>query len=136
MSQDSLKNRQVGDYPFRLEYRTRWIDSIINAYLIQECGRHPPTSDQVGLVVHTHCDFFAPIAYPAVAELGLRVVKLGKSSTTYEVGIFEKDKPGVRAVGELVHVFVDSKTRRPHPEGMEKQVKEGLGRLATPTAKL
>ncbi len=35
------------------------------------------------MVVHTHNDYFGPIAYPAIAELALRVTKLGRSSVTY-----------------------------------------------------
>ena len=103
----------------------------MNAYLIQHCDLHPPTSDKIGLVVHSHCNYFAPIGFPAIVELGLRVEKLGKSSVTYEIGVFEKDQTEVKAVGEFVHVFVDRETRRPRPDGMDAKTKEGLQALAT-----
>ena len=53
-------------------------------------------------------------------ELGLVVVKLGKSSVTYRVGIFiQQDKqsekprdPRACAVIDFVHVYVDPKTRK------------------------
>ena len=98
----------------------------MNTYLIQRCGLHPPTSDQIGLVVHSSCDYFAPVGFPTVVELGLRVVRLGKSSVTYEIGVFEKGQTEVKAVGEFVHVFVDRETRRPRPDGMGTKIKEGL----------
>lgn len=104
-------------------------DSVVNAYLIQHCNLDPPTSQHYGLVVHAHTDFFASIAYPAVAELALRVNKLGKSSVTYEVALFEKGAPEVKAVGEFIHVFVDRKTGRPVAEGMAEDLRRGLSQL-------
>jgi acyl-CoA thioester hydrolase len=101
----------------------------VNSYLINHCGLHPPTSHQYGLVVHSSNDFFGSIAYPAVAELGLRVNKLGKSSVTYEVALFEKGVEEVKAVGGFVHVFVDRETQRPSANGMSEQLRKGLGKL-------
>lgn len=104
-------------------------DSIINAYLIQNCGLHPPTSKQVGLVVHSHCDFFGSVAFPTLVDLGLRVNKLGKSSVTYEVAVFERGAEDVRAVGGFIHVFVDKKKNRPAAEGMGAETRKGLEKL-------
>ena len=104
-------------------------DSIINAYLIEHCGLHPPTSDQVGLVVHSHCDFFGSVAYPAVVDLGLRVNKLGKSSVTYEVAVFEQIADDIRAVGGFTHVFVDKENNRPTTKGMSEKFRAGLEKL-------
>jgi acyl-CoA thioester hydrolase len=138
-----LKARLRTDYPYTLDYRTRWsdndmyhhmnnsiynflYDSIINTYLITHCGLSPKTSAQYGLVVHSHTDYFAPIAFPAVAELCLRVNKLGKSSVTYEIAVFEKGVEGVRAVGEFVHVFVERGSGRPGARGMGVGLRRGL----------
>lgn len=74
-------------------------DSVVNTYLIKHCSLHPPTSPQIGLVVHSHCDYFAPTEFPAVVDLALRVSKLGKSSVTYEIGVFERGQEEVKAVG-------------------------------------
>lgn len=69
-------------------------------------------------------------------DLGLRVDKIGKSSVTYEVGVFEHqeaeegaDVDGPSAVGGYTHVFVDNETRK--SSEMSKQIKEGLQRLCT-----
>ena len=104
-------------------------DSITNTYLITHCSLHPPTSPQVGLVVHSECDFFGSTAFPTVVELGLRVNKLGKSSVTYEVGVFEKGQEDVRAVGGFVHVFVERDGMRPSGEGMGVELRKGLEKL-------
>ena len=84
---NTLKGRQRTDYPFHLDYRTRWsdndmyhhlnnsiysflFDSIINTYLIKECGLDPAQSEQIGIVVESNASFFAPVSYPAVLDLG------------------------------------------------------------------
>ena len=102
---------------------------MVNTYLIEKCGLHPPTSSQYGLVVHSHSDFFGSIAFPAVAELALRVNKLGKSSVTYEVALFEKGVEEVNSVGEIVHVFVDRDSGRPAATGMNGDLKLGFQML-------
>jgi acyl-CoA thioester hydrolase len=104
-------------------------DSVVNTYLIQHCSLHPPTSPTLGLVVHSHCDYLAPIEFPAVVDLALRVNKLGKSSVTYEIGVFERGQEQVKAVGAFVHVFVDRDSRRPGKDGMNEELKKGLQAL-------
>ncbi|APA11634.1 hypothetical protein sscle_08g064040 [Sclerotinia sclerotiorum 1980 UF-70] len=153
MSHGELKKRRREDYGYILEYRTRWsdndmydhmnnsiynflYDSIVNSYLIEHCGLHPPTSSQYGLVVHSHGDFFGSIAFPAVADLALRVNKLGKSSVTYEIALFERGVEEVKSVGEIVHVFVERKTGRPAAQGMNDTIKEGLQKILRPLSKL
>ncbi|KAL7773389.1 hypothetical protein CFE70_003353 [Pyrenophora teres f. teres 0-1] len=126
MAIEALKSRRRNDYKFQLEYRTRCFDSIVNTYLIQHCSLYPPTSSQIGLVVHSHCDYLAPIEFPAVVDLALRVNKLGKSSVTYEIAVFQNGEEEVKAVGEFVHVFVDRDSRRPAKEGMNEELKGGL----------
>ncbi|CAN8105749.1 unnamed protein product [Discula destructiva] len=143
---EKLKTRTRGDYYFVLEYRTRWADndqyahmnnsvynflydSVVNTYLIEHCGLRPADGEQYGLVVHSHNDYFGSISFPALAELALRVNKLGKSSVTYEIALFEKGDDEVKSVGEFVHVFVDRKTGRPSANGMNETMRQGLERL-------
>jgi acyl-CoA thioester hydrolase len=101
----------------------------VNTYLIEHCDLQPPTSPQYGLVVHSHGDFFGSISFPAVAELGLRVNKLGKSSCTYEIGLFERGIDAVKSVGQIIHVFVDRDTGRPAINGMDGKLRNGLQKL-------
>lgn len=71
--------------------------------------------------------------------MGLRVNKLGKSSVTYEVGIFEKGVEGVKAVGELVHVWTDRDKGRPRAQGMSERLRGAFERIkvgSEPVAKL
>lgn len=113
------------------------IDSIVNAYLIEKCGMDLQSSKQIGLVVNSYCDYFGSVAYPSVLDLGLRAVAMGKSSIKYEVGVFERNKDDVRAVGGSVHVFVEQDGRRPAKNGMESEMRRGLEKLLRePSAKL
>ena len=123
---------------YHLSHRTDIFryDSVVNTYLIEECGLVPPTSPQYGLVVHSHADFFGSITFPAVADLALRVNKLGKSSITYEIALFQRGVEEVKSVGEIIHVFVDRETGRPAANGMNDSLKEGLSKILVLKSKL
>ena len=110
------------------------IDSIVNAYLIEHCGLNPATSSQVGLIVSTYCDYFGSVGYPSVLDLGLRTVKLGKSSVMYEVGVFEQGSDQVKAVGGSIHVFVEANGRRPAKDGMDEKIRAGLEKILSKEA--
>lgn len=56
------------------------IDSIINSYLIQKTGYSTSESVYIGLVGSSYCDYFGSAHYPGMLNIGLRVVKMGKSS--------------------------------------------------------
>lgn len=111
-------------------------DSIVNTYLITHCSLQPPTSPQFGLVVHSHCDYFAPAAFPSILEVGMRVKRLGKSSVTYETAVFERGKEEVCAVGEFVHVYVEREGRRPAKEGMGPELRKALEELVATQSRL
>lgn len=66
-------------------------------------------------------------------DLGLRVTKLGKTSATYEVGVFEQGNADVRAVGGYTHVFVDKDKKRPALDGMFSETRNGLEKLLLPS---
>ncbi|MBO67300.1 MAG: thioesterase [Acidiferrobacteraceae bacterium] len=90
-----------------------YIDSVVNAYLLEERVLGISQGSIVGLVVESHCEFFDAIAYPCLVELGLRVQNIGRTSVLYDVGIFAEDQEQVSAVGGFTHVFVDRATRKP-----------------------
>jgi acyl-CoA thioester hydrolase len=92
-----------------------YFDTIVNQYLIEHGALDIETSQVVGFVVETGCQYFAPITFPDVVTAGLRVAKLGNSSVRYEIGIFRNAEQGASAQGSFVHVCVDRATRRPTP---------------------
>ena len=71
-----------------------------------------------------------------MADLALRVNKLGKSSVTYEIGLFERGILEVKSVGEIIHVFVERETGKPAATGMNESLKEGLQKILVKQSKL
>jgi acyl-CoA thioester hydrolase len=59
------------------------------------------------------------------------VSTLGKSSVTYEVGVFEEGKDTPAAVGGYTHVFVENKSRKSMAIGEE--ARQGLEKLVVST---
>lgn len=91
-----------------------WFDTAVNAYLIENGALDIHAGETIGLVIETHCNYFASLAFPQTVHVGIRVARLGTSSVRYEVGIFgESDQTAAK--GHFVHVYVDKQTRRPVP---------------------
>ena len=90
-----------------------YFDTVVNRYLIEAGALDIERSPVIGLVVETHCNYFASIAFPQQVDAGLRVARLGSSSVRYEIGLFVGDEPLAAACGHFVHVYVDRETRRP-----------------------
>jgi acyl-CoA thioester hydrolase len=92
-----------------------YFDTVVNRYLIEAGALDVERSPVIGLVVETHCNYFASLAFPQTVEAGLRVAQLGTSSVRYEIGLFGAGEPLAAACGHFVHVYVDRVTRRPAP---------------------
>ena len=98
-------------YPHFAAITTRWMDNdayghVNNVVDIQHSG-------VIGLVIETHCNYFAPLEFPQTIDAGLRVAHVGRSSVRYEVGLFAAGAQHSAAAGHFVHVYVDRASRRP-----------------------
>jgi acyl-CoA thioester hydrolase len=93
-----------------------WFDTAVNRYLIEAGALDIEHGRTIGLVVETHCNYFAPLAFPQVVEAGLRVANVGRSSVRYEIALFAEGAEACAAAGHFVHVYVDRATRRPVAE--------------------
>jgi acyl-CoA thioester hydrolase len=117
-------------YPFFSRITTRWMDNdvyghinnvvyysffdtAVNGYLIERGALDIHAGAVIGLVVETHCNFFAALQFPQFVEAGVRVAHVGTSSVRYEIGLFADEMPTCAASGHFVHVYVDRRTRRP-----------------------
>lgn len=105
------------------------IDSIINSYLIQYSGYSMANWKQIGLVGSSYCDFFGAAQYPGMLDVGLRVVKMGKTSLMYEVGVFQEGSEQVKAVGGFTQIWVDRASNKALKDGIPKVVKDQLQAL-------
>jgi acyl-CoA thioester hydrolase len=90
-----------------------WFDTAVNGWLVEGDALDIHNGHVIGLVVHTQCHYFAPIAFPQEVTAGIRVLHAGRSSVRYQVALFAEDGQQTAAWGEFVHVYVDRTTRRP-----------------------
>ncbi|HEY1394900.1 thioesterase family protein [Roseateles sp.] len=98
-------------------------DTAVNRYLIEQGALDLHHGEVIGLVIETHCNFFASLAFPQQVEAGLRVAKRGRSSVRYEIGLFAEGEPLCAARGHFVHVYVDRESRRPVAQLPESYVR-------------
>jgi acyl-CoA thioester hydrolase len=132
-------------YPWTTPITTRWsdndvyghlnnvvyysyFDSAVNLYLITAGGLDIATGSVIGLVVESHCQFHAPLAYPDRLVAGVRADRLGQRAVTYGVAIFADGDERAAAHGHVVHVFVDRQTRT--PVAIPPALRAALARLA------
>ena len=132
------------DYRHFLEISTRWmdndiyghvnnvvyysyIDTVANEYLIREGGLDIHNDQVIGVAVESHCNFYAPLAFPDKVEAGLRVGHLGNTSVRYEIGLFSNRRKSVCAAAHFVHVFVDRASNK--PVSIPQNLRECLKRI-------
>ncbi len=122
--------KQRAEFAYFTRLQTRWsdndvyrhvnnaiyyhfVDTVVNGYLLEQGVLDIEASDVVGLVVETRCTYFAPIAFPQAIDAGLRVARIGRSSITYEIGLFARGQQTTSAFAKFVHVYVDRESYRP-----------------------
>ncbi|KAG0255308.1 hypothetical protein BGZ95_005796 [Linnemannia exigua] len=108
--QKPITNKDRAFYPYSIDIQSRWadndqyghmnnahyyalFDTIINTFLIQETGLDPHDQNQgnaIGVVAESGCQYYSSVSFPDMIEARLAVIKLGRSSVVYQVGIFKK----------------------------------------------
>lgn len=102
-------------------------DTAINSYLIENKLIDIHHGETVGLVVENKCSYFSSVKFPDALDVGIRVAKIGNTSVTYEIGIFNKDAEISSAVGTFVHVYVERVSHKPAP--LSDAFRAGLQKL-------
>ena len=127
------------DYSAFLTLTTRWadndiyghmnnavhyqmFDTAVNSYLLENGALDLKLGTTVFLVVETGCQYFSELAFPDRICAGIKVRTLGRSSVTYNVGLFRGEDNIAAAQGHFVHVNVDRVTRRPAQIQMKKKL--------------
>ncbi|QJR80896.1 acyl-CoA thioesterase [Alteromonas pelagimontana] len=117
------------DYPYHLEITTRWqdndayghinnvvyygfFDTTVNRFLTDRLEAKIRNAQVAAYVVSSQCQYIAPAAYPEMIYVGLRVIKIGRSSVTYGLSVYAGETQRRVAHGQFVHVFVDRHTDR------------------------
>lgn len=90
-------------------------DSAINELLIKNRILEPVSGNHVFLVVSSGCDYFSELSYPNPVEVGLAISRLGKTSVSYDLGLFKMGEHRTAANGFFVHVHVARSNSTPVP---------------------
>lgn len=108
-----------------------FFDSVVNRFLIEKGGMRPGQDDVVGYVVNSSADYFSPLTYPQELELGLRVVRMGEKSVTWEIGVFGEGAELSSVTGRFTHAFVnrDANKSASIPPGIRRAI-EALNEAA------
>lgn len=122
----------LSDYPYTVELSTRlqdndengninnvafysFFDTAVSRFLKAHCDASLRSSNVVTYVVSSQCQYIAPASYPDAIFVGLRVVKVGRSSVTYGLTVYAGESKRRVAHGQFVHVYVDKKTNNAVP---------------------
>lgn len=125
MSQARIRD----DFPVVRRISTRWgdedvyghvnnvvyysyFDTAVNGYLLDATGADIRRLSAIGVVVESSCTFLRSLGFPEDVEAGLAVTRLGRSSVTYEIGLFQGADPAPAGLGSFVHVYVDVASRQ------------------------
>ncbi|WP_411285102.1 acyl-CoA thioesterase [Lapillicoccus sp.] len=97
-------------------------DSAINGWIASQAPDVVSAGDVIGVVAESGCTYYSELSFPDDVLVGLRVERLGRTSVTYELGLFARPQNSaqtegraIAAKGRWVHVYVDAQTRRPAP---------------------
>jgi len=104
-----------------------YFDTAVNGYLIEASGCDVRELPEIGIVAETSCRFLSELSFPDVVHAGLALERLGNTSVVYRIGLFRNQESEPSAIGRFVHVYVDSKNRRPVP--IPRQVRAALEAL-------
>ena len=107
----------------------------MNAHLIEAVGADIRSLDAIGVVAEVSCRYFEEIGFPAPVDLGLVVDRIGRSSVSYRVGLFQGEGQEANAEGRFVHVYVDNTVtgRRPSVRSPSASAKRSFRPSARPT---
>ncbi|MFQ3251604.1 MAG: acyl-CoA thioester hydrolase [Glaciecola sp.] len=129
--QNTMTSLSLNDFAYHLPITTRWMDNdmyghvnnvhyysyfdtVINQFLIEKARFDPVTSQQIGFIVKSSCEYLRPVSYPEKLTGGFKVERIGNSSVDYIVGIFNNEEM-LSAIGQLRHVFVERQSQKPMP---------------------
>ena len=117
------------DYSLVVRIATRWNDydmlghvnnveyyryfEIIVLTSLARAGLNWRQDSIIPFTVESHCCFRRPLTPVDTMDGCFRIACIGRSSATYELGLFMPNDETPSAYGYFIHVFVDRHTERP-----------------------
>lgn len=83
-------------------------DTAVNAHLFEATATNIRRLPAIGVVAETSCRYFRELGFPAPIDIGLAVERLGTSSVSYRIGLFQGESDLAAAEGRFVHVYVEN----------------------------
>ncbi len=108
--------------PFQL------FDTVVSFWQIEN-GLFHSADQPICVVARQACDFFDEILMTDKVAIGLGLLRLGRTSIAYQLGLFVNANDATSVQGEFVHVVVDAATRKPAP--IPDLARRALERLAS-----
>jgi len=104
-----------------------YFDSVVNTWLVTDGGLTIPKGNTLGYIVENGCVYHSSLAWPETIEVGVCASRVGRSSITFQGGLFSKGADLAAAEPFFTHVYVDAETQRPVelPERLRKAA-EGI----------
>ncbi len=90
-----------------------YFDTAVNQTLIELGVLDLITSKVIGLVVQSSTSYFSAVGFPDRLTLGMRVARLGRTSITYELGLFREDDTKAAAQCVFTHAYVERASNTP-----------------------
>lgn len=119
------------DYRYFYTIPTRWNDNdqfghlnnviyyrLYEALIVQylsDAGLDWMKDQVIPYAAESLCRFRRAVSFPDILDLGLRVVKVGRSSVIYALAMFRQGEDEAAATGHWVHVYVDRDSQQPMP---------------------
>jgi len=91
----------------------RYFEAVAVDFIAGPCGIDWLRDPMIPFAAESRCRFLRPLRFPGEFVAGLRIARLGNSSITYDLALFDDGQPA--ATGDWVHVFVERATERPVP---------------------
>ena len=76
-------------------------------------------------VIKTSLEYKKPLLFDQLIDAGIRTSKIGNSSITFDIGLFECNKKTLLTLGTIIQVYADQKTMKSTklPENFIKKIK-------------
>jgi len=93
-----------------------FFDTAVDAFLKKNDYRKLISGPLQTFVVASDCRYFREVSSPGNIQVGVKIGRIGNSTVTYFLGVFNDDDPSKPAAqGTFTHCCVTRATKRPTP---------------------
>jgi acyl-CoA thioester hydrolase len=90
-----------------------YFDTAVNQTLIELGVLDMNASKIIGLVVQTSTSYFSAVGFPDRLTVGMRVARLGRTSISYQLALFQEEDAMAAAQCDFTHAYVERANNKP-----------------------